>query len=218
MTLVIFYLNSLPAVTKYFFFFFLHTHFCRCKVWMRGSLVLISRPESLLFIWSPGDPVITSFPFLFFRFEYLEWKSNHTHTKKAKSKPGERLFHYEASVLKLRGNMLCGYWHWKMEGGKKSKSVCRMVVLLLDTCVLLAWVLLGDTGGRRLRKLELLHHLGGQETHCRTVNEWNARTLDELSACRTLKLMKMLPAWLQISRSLTLHLWVVMLEIELFFF
>lgn len=35
----------------------------------------------------------------------------------------------------------------------------------------LAWVLLGDTGGRGLRKLELLHHGGGQETHCRTVNE-----------------------------------------------
>lgn len=39
------------------------------------------------------------------------------------------------------------------------------------TCILLAWVLLGDAGGRRLRKLELLHHLGGQETHGRTVNE-----------------------------------------------
>lgn len=40
------------------------------------------------------------------------------------------------------------------------------------TCILLAWVLLGDAGGRGLRKLELLHHLGGQETHCRTVNEY----------------------------------------------
>lgn len=39
------------------------------------------------------------------------------------------------------------------------------------TCVLLAWVLLGDAGGRGLRKLELLHHLGRQETHCRTVNQ-----------------------------------------------
>lgn len=33
------------------------------------------------------------------------------------------------------------------------------------TCILLAWVLLGDAGGRGLRKLELLHHLGRQETH-----------------------------------------------------
>lgn len=37
-----------------------------------------------------------------------------------------------------------------------------------QACILLAWVLLGDTGGRGLRKLELLHHRGGQETHCRT--------------------------------------------------
>lgn len=53
-------------------------------------------------------------------------------------------------------------------------SECRLTGLTGDfrqgehTCKLLAWVLLGDTGGRSLRKLELLHHGGGQETHCRT--------------------------------------------------
>lgn len=45
------------------------------------------------------------------------------------------------------------------------------------TCVLLARVLLGDAGGRGLRKLELLHHLGGQETDCRTVDENTECTL-----------------------------------------
>lgn len=43
------------------------------------------------------------------------------------------------------------------------------------TCILLAWVLLGDAVGRGLRKLELLHHLGGQETHCRTVSGHRVR-------------------------------------------
>lgn len=44
--------------------------------------------------------------------------------------------------------------------------ITMCVDLELRTCILLSRVLLGDAGRRGLRKLELLHHLGGQETHC----------------------------------------------------
>ena len=43
---------------------------------------------------------------------------------------------------------------------------------LIQTCILLAWVLMRNTRGYGLSKL---HHLGWQETYCRTATEYTQK-------------------------------------------
>lgn len=45
---------------------------------------------------------------------------------------------------------------------------------LSHTCILLAWVLMGNTRGYGLSKLQ---HLGWQETYCRTAKEYTEENL-----------------------------------------